>query len=229
MWNAARLGSGSCRRSPCSSASMSFQSAIPWQVALRQSPPPLHRLETILHCRTMIFQRTATTPLPPCLSLRVHSSPFPRTPIPEPSAISSTTASCPSSLETRLAGDENTSLFLGMVKPQPGDKSMVENAGTFLMWYDTFYISVDSRPCSAQTSFESPFLKRARSFRGVLCIAHHFVAAWLLPTKKFSLSTAARLRAKPALPSCEVTESRCMKSTTSRQHDFSGNLMSTIS
>src|SRR6266852_9502616 len=62
--------------------------------------------------------------------------PFPRTPIPEPSAISSTTASCPSSLETRLAGDENTSLFLGMVKPQPGDTSIVENAGTFLMWYD---------------------------------------------------------------------------------------------
>ena len=28
-----------------------------------------------------------------------------------------------------------------------------------------FYISVDSRPCSAQTSFESPFLKRVRSFR----------------------------------------------------------------
>jgi hypothetical protein len=39
----------------------------------RQSPPPLHRLETILNCRTMIFQRTATTPLTPCLSLRVHS------------------------------------------------------------------------------------------------------------------------------------------------------------
>src|SRR6266849_3986140 len=28
-----------------------------------------------------------------------------------------------------------------------------------------FYIYVDSRPSSAQTSFESPFLKRARSFR----------------------------------------------------------------
>jgi hypothetical protein len=77
MWDAARLGSGSCRRSLRSSASMSFQSAIPWQVALRQSPPPLHRLETILNCRTMIFQRTATTPLTPCLSLRVHSRTFP--------------------------------------------------------------------------------------------------------------------------------------------------------
>src|SRR3989454_4718159 len=40
-----------------------------------QSLPPLHRLETILNnqcCRTMIFQRTATTPLIPCLSPRVH-------------------------------------------------------------------------------------------------------------------------------------------------------------
>jgi putative transposase len=43
------LGSGSCRRSSRSSASMSFQSAIPCQVALRQSPPPLRRLETILN------------------------------------------------------------------------------------------------------------------------------------------------------------------------------------
>ena len=38
-----------CRRSQCSSAAMSFQSVIPWQVALRQSLPPLHRLETILN------------------------------------------------------------------------------------------------------------------------------------------------------------------------------------
>jgi len=62
-----KAGSGSCCRRPqCSSAAMSFQSAIPWPVALRQSLPPLHRLETILHnqhCRTMILQRTATTPL----------------------------------------------------------------------------------------------------------------------------------------------------------------------
>jgi hypothetical protein len=71
----ARNGNG-CRRSPHSSAAMSFQSAIPRQVALQQSLPPLHRLETILNnqcCRTMILQRTATTPLTPCLSPRVHS------------------------------------------------------------------------------------------------------------------------------------------------------------
>src|SRR5580692_1033755 len=71
----------------CSSAAMSFQSAIPWQVALRQSLPPLHRLVTILNnplCRTMIFQRTATTPLTSCLSPRVHftAAPFPCTPNP---------------------------------------------------------------------------------------------------------------------------------------------------
>src|ERR1700731_3642565 len=68
---------------------MSFQWAIPWQVALRQSLPPLRRLETILNnppCRTMIFQRTATTPLTSCLSPRVHSKlpPSPATPSPKP-------------------------------------------------------------------------------------------------------------------------------------------------
>jgi hypothetical protein len=68
------------RRSPCSSAAMSFQSAIPRQVALQQSLPPLYRLKTILNnqcCRTMILQRTATTPLTPCLSPRVHSTTLP--------------------------------------------------------------------------------------------------------------------------------------------------------
>lgn len=50
--------------------------------------PPLHRLETILHnqhCRTMILQRTATTPLTSCLSPRVHSTLHPR-PLPPTSA-----------------------------------------------------------------------------------------------------------------------------------------------
>ena len=73
-----KAGNGNgCCRSQRSSAAMSFQSAIPWQGALQQSLPPLHRLETILNnqcCRTMIFQRTATTPLTPCLSPRVHST-----------------------------------------------------------------------------------------------------------------------------------------------------------
>src|SRR5258707_6253984 len=73
----ATAGSGNSWSPPQrSSAAMSFQSAIPWRVALRQSLPPLHRLATILNnplCRTMIFQRTATTPLTSCLSPRVHS------------------------------------------------------------------------------------------------------------------------------------------------------------
>src|SRR6266571_3331832 len=77
------------RRSPRSSAAMSLPSAIHRQVALQQSLPPLYRLETILNnqcCRTMILQRTATTPLTPCLSPRVHSitPPFPSPPSPKP-------------------------------------------------------------------------------------------------------------------------------------------------
>src|SRR2546428_5637554 len=100
-----KAGNGNgCRRSPRSSAAMSFQSAIPRQGALQQSLPPLHRLETILNnqcCRTM------------------------------------TGSGQQSSVATRLAAYENTGFFLGMVKPQPGDISIVENAGTFLMWYDT--------------------------------------------------------------------------------------------
>src|SRR6266851_1677748 len=77
MSDPATAGSGNSWLPPQrSSAAMSFQSAIPWRVALRQSLPPLHRLATILNnplCRTMIFQRTATTPLTSCLSPRVHS------------------------------------------------------------------------------------------------------------------------------------------------------------
>src|SRR2546427_8252793 len=78
MEDSAKLGTATVVVAPQrSSAAMSFQSAIPWQGALQQSLPPLHRLETILNnqcCRTMIFQRTATTPLTPCLSPRVHST-----------------------------------------------------------------------------------------------------------------------------------------------------------
>ena len=77
MSDPATAGSGNSWLPPQrSSAAMSFQSAIPWRVALRQSLPPLRRLATILNnplCRTMIFQRTATTPLTSCLSPRVHS------------------------------------------------------------------------------------------------------------------------------------------------------------
>jgi hypothetical protein len=40
-----------------------------------------------------------------------------------------------------LSADEDTSFFFGMVKLQPGDISIVDKAGTFLLWYDTFYLS----------------------------------------------------------------------------------------
>ena len=46
-----KLGAASRVAPQCSSAAMSFQSAIPWRVALRQSLPPLHRLVTILNAR----------------------------------------------------------------------------------------------------------------------------------------------------------------------------------
>src|SRR5439155_15244610 len=47
-------------------------------------------------------------------------------------------ALCRSSLEKKpLSTDEDTSFFFGMVKPQPGDISIVDKPGTFLMWYDT--------------------------------------------------------------------------------------------
>jgi len=59
----------------------------------------------------------------------------PRTPLPIPQT--QTGSGQQSSVATRLAANENTGFFLGMVKPQPGDISIVENAGTFLMWYDT--------------------------------------------------------------------------------------------
>ena len=138
MWDSARLGSSSCRRSPRSSASMSFQSAIPWQVALRQSPPPLHRLEAILNGRTMIFQRTATTPLTPCLSLRVHSR---RCPFP-PAPIAKAESRQASSLAAKeISGDEDPCFFFGMVKLQLGDISIVDKTGTLLWWYDNVLMS----------------------------------------------------------------------------------------
>ena len=60
--------------------------------------------------------------------------PFPRAPIPKSKILR---ALCRSSLEKKpLSTDEDTSFFFGMVKPQPGDISIVDKPGTFLMWYD---------------------------------------------------------------------------------------------
>jgi len=35
-----------------------------------------------------------------------------------------------------LAADENPHFFRSMVKPKPGDISIVQKTGTFLLWYD---------------------------------------------------------------------------------------------
>jgi len=42
-------GKRSANRVPRSSSTMSLGSAIPWRVALQQSPPPLHRPTSMLH------------------------------------------------------------------------------------------------------------------------------------------------------------------------------------
>src|SRR6266566_1622025 len=49
--------------------------------------------------------------------------PFPRAPIPEIAPLLHSAAG--SSMATRLAANENTSFFLGLVKPQPGEISIV--------------------------------------------------------------------------------------------------------
>jgi hypothetical protein len=35
-----------------------------------------------------------------------------------------------------LPTNENADVFIGMVKRQPGDISMADKTGTFLLWYD---------------------------------------------------------------------------------------------
>ena len=61
--------------------------------------------------------------------------PFPRAPIPETEILLPRAGS---SVEKKsLSTHENTDLFLGMVKLQPGDTSIVEKPGTFPLWYET--------------------------------------------------------------------------------------------
>ena len=58
-----------------------FQPAIPWQVALQQSLPPLRRPRTILQNKTSPYNdlsANGNTPLTSCLSTRVHSMQIPR-------------------------------------------------------------------------------------------------------------------------------------------------------
>src|SRR4051812_18302532 len=65
------------RNAPCSSSAMSFQLAIPWRVALQQSPLPLHQPVSVCAGTlplTRNLQPTATCPLFPCLTHGVHST-----------------------------------------------------------------------------------------------------------------------------------------------------------
>src|SRR5260370_36474050 len=58
----------------------------------------------------------------------------PRAPIPDPTAQPS--SGFESSLEKRLFRKGTRPLFRGGMKPKPGDISIVDKTGTFLMWYD---------------------------------------------------------------------------------------------
>jgi hypothetical protein len=62
--------------------------------------------------------------------------PFPRAPIPDPAAQPS--SGFESSLEKRLFSKGTRPLFRGSMKPKPGDISIVDKTGTFLMWYDNW-------------------------------------------------------------------------------------------
>jgi len=39
-----------------------------------------------------------------------------------------------------ISANENADLFCGLVNLQLGDISIVHNTGTFLLWYDKFFI-----------------------------------------------------------------------------------------
>jgi hypothetical protein len=87
---------------------------------------------------------------------------FPRGPTPNPKIQRAVERS--SLQEMPLSADEDTSFFFGMVKPQPGDISIVDKAGTFLLWYDTFYLSALTCWVARHT------LLRAWGEEGTLCL-----------------------------------------------------------
>jgi hypothetical protein len=61
--------------------------------------------------------------------------PFPRAPFPKTEIVHPCGGS--SVEEKSLPTHEDADVFLGMVKLQPRDISIVAKTGTFLMWYDT--------------------------------------------------------------------------------------------
>jgi hypothetical protein len=64
--------------------------------------------------------------------------PFPRAPIPKTEIMHPCGGS--SVEKESLSTHEDADLFLGMVKLQTGDTSIVDKAGTFLLWYDSCLI-----------------------------------------------------------------------------------------
>ena len=76
------MGEAECRDEPGKTrpspiVSMSFQLAIPWRVALQQSPPPLHQslpASAKLERWAMLLQRMVIVPYIHCLSRGVQSS-----------------------------------------------------------------------------------------------------------------------------------------------------------
>jgi hypothetical protein len=55
-----------------------------------------------------------------------------------------------------LSTHEDADLFLGLVKLQTGDTSIVENTGTFLLWYDM---------CSNRVDFSARYRQTAQFAR----------------------------------------------------------------
>jgi len=66
-----------------------------------------------------------------------RGGPFLRTPSRSSSRWHTQHAALGSFQATRLAARENAAVFCGRVIHHAGDITIVENAGTFLLWYDT--------------------------------------------------------------------------------------------
>jgi hypothetical protein len=68
-----------------------------------------------------------------------------------------------------LPTNENADVFIGMVKRQPGDISMADKTGTFLLWYDTLCAEALTFPNgkgTMPTLFEPRELARIRLLAG---------------------------------------------------------------
>src|SRR6266550_9383054 len=80
--------------------------------------------------------------------------PFLRASIPEPYPMARLYATQHTPVETRLSAHENPAAFGGLVTHYAGDISIVENAGTFLLWYDRRISPLDRRLRRVQTPLQ---------------------------------------------------------------------------